>query len=1743
MAVTMAAAMLFEQDYRAAAAESFSLEEDSFSEEEINKEEETDEAPDESLEETGEVITDDTSVSENENDPEVEEATEAEAETEGEADAGTSEEALDLTEDETETDGEDTEAAAPGTEAVTDEKLSEKSSLLSEEKLPEGIFGMPEGYELSDAEKNMKQDALSRDLLTSLETMTEGEDYVESQVIALAGSEEEALAIADAYCGKLEDYDYGVATISLSDSGLSVYDAFKYSLDEELELPFVEPNYLSSIIEPAEEDTSLRLFSSGAGSDVPADNGFSDRWWVDNYQDPYLDPESGYYQWHHDLLNTYSAWGVTIGSHDIKVAVLDTGVNSTHVDLDDNIDLEDAVEVVKGIGYEDKIGHGTHVSGIIAAELNNQLGAGVAPGVQIIPVKVVNESKGTVPDSYVIQGIAAVSGLDSENKTYEVLPGERLADIINMSFGDGHYNALFAYAIQKSYEAGVTIVSAMGNDNGANHMNYPACYDHVIGVCSVNQSGSLSDFSTYGPWADIAAPGTGIYSTYTGGTERYYKEGGTSMASPVVAGACALYMSAVGHVDPDTMEAVLKSSVTGTVGEGTGVLDLSLLFDGDTTAPKLTLSAADEDRTLIGTVDDGDTRRAIYNISPDSILTFTALNYGGNEEGNENTRIVYTTDGKAPCVFNGNVINGTPVLSGTEITVKELMGDVQSKTTITVKAAAVTGMGLMGDVSTLIFTADPAAAVTPEAVTDNLTVTVVNAPDKLVAGKSFKLEAKVTSDDETKNVSQKVLWRIVSYSSNELSTAKINASTGTLTTKAGTRGTLEISCISADTRAETFVTIEVTDSYPVKTIALASTKKSLSFDYSTLPATGDIETVYVSVMTDTAENDLLTDETYSYKDKTLSWASSNTRVIKVSECDPYNDAPAASIEAVGTGTATITCKVLDGSGKSAKISLKVVADASKKVKTIKLYESGQESRITSKSIYAGAGSFNITSVSECVDGGVNYLDPIWKNSNSRVVRMEVDADNGSEVILTPLSKGRANITCLAADGSGKKAVLKVTVSQRVEKVTVSGQDYISLGGSGKFTAATLPSNANNKKVIWDFADPKDPDDPEKSAVYDGISINASTGVVKVNKDASITEKIVVRATALDGSEVYGLHSFEVWEKAYKVSAAIASDESIDGINYSKVIATVKKGSYLNTTKIIAKPLNKAGEDIGSFVTFKSSNEKVATVEYADNVAIVTAVGKGSATITAKATDGSGKSSSVKITVLQLTDSITVTGKNTVVRGNKMTCKATVLSKKANNKKVSWHLVDPETGLEIQPEGVTISSSGGVVTVSKTAPVDRGVIGIVAAAKDNGMEFDLNPVKSDIFKLTVSQAKASGVAIRADISTVINAVHDIPEDYDGTSPISSFRLYDTDIPDQGSGREENSITLEKVVTCTENKQEVDLTGQSRVIWSSSNPEVAFVNENAGGNGVVTGVKPGTAVITCMAADGSGKKATAKVTVIKPASGINLTAGAGLYRKGTTPYFVGYGGSAIIEETLATQYGQPTVSGIEWDYEIGVYASGFKKLDDEYKDYYQNNKLFFEFENGRLTANTGTELKTGFERFKKEYPDYTWTNGRPAIRIFIKTTDGTEFEDEEIFYLTEDIEDITTYVGLYTYYDTETKKTVEVYGEGSSSDIVLNGSDKDEDVKRKAYILSNPASRKDPYIQSNGLTTKSAYSSRIYYSIISDDPDVATAYCAYATRDGNTRPCIDIYDHNTGTARLTIKPLDGTDKTAVLTVNVN
>ena len=279
---------------------------------------------------------------------------------------------------------------------------------------------------------------------------------------------------------------------------------------------------------------------------------------VDEVRRAYDRPNDPYYgqQWQYGAVSAEGGWDVTHGSGSMTVAVIDTGVDYRHPDLSGKV-LAGRNFVDGSYDPYDDNGHGTHVAGLAAAATDNGVGvAGMDWSARILPLKVLDSSG---------------SGYDSDIASAIRYAADSGAEVINLSLGSSTSSLTLQAAVTYAYGKGATIVAAAGNE-GASSVSYPAAYKGVIAVGAVDSGGARAEFSNYGSKLDLVAPGVGLLSTYPNGS--YQKMSGTSMASPMVAGAACLVLAALPDLagKPDDVAARLTSTATdmGAPGFDTG---------------------------------------------------------------------------------------------------------------------------------------------------------------------------------------------------------------------------------------------------------------------------------------------------------------------------------------------------------------------------------------------------------------------------------------------------------------------------------------------------------------------------------------------------------------------------------------------------------------------------------------------------------------------------------------------------------------------------------------------------------------------------------------------------------------------------------------------------------------------------------------------------------------------------------------------------------------------------------------------------------------------------------------------------------------------------------------------------------------------------------------------------------------------------------------------------------------------
>jgi len=432
----------------------------------------------------------------------------------------------------------------------------------------------------------------------------------------------------------------------------------------------------------------------------------------------------------------------------------------------------------------------------------------------------------------------------------------------------------------------------------------------------------------------------------------------------------------------------------------------------------------------------------------------------------------------------------------------------------------------------------------------------------------------------------------------------------------------------------------------------------------------------------------------------------------------------------------------------------------------------------------------------------------WKSSNTKYATVD---ENG---LVTAIQAGKTvTITATAADGSGKSAKVTIKTVQPMEAVTLSGSSVAAAGKTISLSAQIYPENTTNKKLNWYIVD------GDALVAKNDLASISSSGKLKVGKEIEDGETITVRAAWAENGSVYDEWTVTLYATAaYKV---VITDAEGNKPEATLTMATDSDNTIDLYAQVQAKNPDKEAEPAQD-VTWKSSNEKYATVD--ENGTVTILVPDKSVTITATASDGSGKKATVKIKGVQPMEALTLQedlllddNGNLFIAGGKSLKLATALEifpANTSNKKLSWSVEENEYGIKV-------SSSGVLSTKKVEQPV---TVEVTAVAKDEfGAEIS--------FDVTVYPATSKNVTILYEEEAVkeLKAV-----------PGEVLEL---------SARNDTAYSAELYT------------------WKSSNTKYATVDAA----GVVTLLDAAgkTVTITATAADGSGQKATVKIKIVAEA----------------------------------------------------------------------------------------------------------------------------------------------------------------------------------------------------------------------------------------------------------------------------------
>ncbi len=502
----------------------------------------------------------------------------------------------------------------------------------------------------------------------------------------------------------------------------------------------------------------------------------------------------------------------------------------------------------------------------------------------------------------------------------------------------------------------------------------------------------------------------------------------------------------------------------------------------------------------------------------------------------------------------------------------------------------------------------------------------------------------------------------------------------------------------------------------------------------------------------------------------------------------------------------------------------------------------------------------------------------YQTSNVKVAKVYT---NGT---VLAVGNGTANITVTAGDGSNKRAVFKVTVTQPVTSVAVSGKNGQTTLGSGKNLqmVAAVNANAKNKKVTWSL-------DGEDDAMY--ASINAGSGLLTAKKTTTQEHAVTVKATAADGSGVTGTTDIML----YPAMTALSLSKT------SLTLGTVEQGGFHTSEDLTVNAAPAAAYNTDFTVT--SSKASVATAVYAGNTLTVTAHAKGTADIRITAKDGSQRSAVCRITVQAPVTSLNIaskTGMYDLAAGKTLQMTSTV-NADANNKAVTWYFTDDEAS-----QYAELNTKTGILKAKSVGSIQT--VSVFAVASDAGgytsdyVDVKIYPTAAASVKIKETAApynivSKATVCTGTDIGTLTHTVSLLTEVCASTGAPSD-------------------------TIC----QDVKVTSSNSAIATAS----AYTYDGKNYIDISAGTKTGQATITVIANDGSSKLARMAVKTVNPLRNLNIKSSTGLY---TTAY-----GTSL--QMQATTTSDATDKGIVWSLSEGeddlatITANGLvriKKLD--------------------------------------------------------------------------------------------------------------------------------------------------------------------------------------------------------------------
>ncbi len=497
-------------------------------------------------------------------------------------------------------------------------------------------------------------------------------------------------------------------------------------------------------------------------------------------------------------------------------------------------------------------------------------------------------------------------------------------------------------------------------------------------------------------------------------------------------------------------------------------------------------------------------------------------------------------------------------------------------------------------------------------------------------------------------------------------------------------------------------------------------------------------------------------------------------------------------------------------------------------------------------------------------------------------------------------QAKATIKAIAVNESGVASAVKsvsYTLKPYVQKITISGPQKVVPNKGIQLSASVEPAYATNKKVAWElYAAKADGTKGEKVTASSVVKI-AANGKVSATKNATAGKYIAV-ATAKDQGGVSAEYPIEV------ITGSIFKDVKFYGTDnkvLKKVTVTIPTESSYDLAKYLKPVLLNEGTS-WTAADFKWSSNKKDVAEVT-SAGVIIPKKSGKTTITALADDSSGKKTTVAVTVVQLADSISISGPDKLAPSKSATFKAVVTPTWTSNKKVAWEIYD-SAGKKIDAKtdaafaksvGVSINASSGKVTAAKTAKAGEYTVGAITQDSVNNATKKTEATQ----KITVTDGIINKISFAENSDKNVKLFRRINKYASKNEAVIEVKIAGT----QGAALSAYTVTNSNKGVAT---------------WQDTSTEAEKTAGNIKLKITATGKAAGTTKITIASTDGSNKKLTCTVKVVNPVSAITVAPPAG------TSGAVAQGKTLQLKARAETEYGVITNKNVTWE----LYAAHYE-----------------------------------------------------------------------------------------------------------------------------------------------------------------------------------------------------------------------